>query len=185
MNRVVTSREAILQVCRAMVSENGLQSINMRAVARRCSTALGSLYNYFPSKEELMAAAIESVWQDIFHRSSTCRMDMAFIDYVVWIFESVKQGAQQYPNFFTAHSISFASDEKCKARQIMTQYFQHMRSGMLEVLDDDENVRSDAFSDKFTRSDLVDFTLSSLLYGLAWQKDSCCVLTEMIRRSIY
>ena len=67
INKVVTSEEAILQACRQMVSEEGIQAINMRAVARRCDVALGSLYNYFSSKEELVTSTIESVWRDIFH----------------------------------------------------------------------------------------------------------------------
>ena len=43
INKVVTSEEAILQTCRQMVSEEGIQAINMRAVARRCDVARGSL----------------------------------------------------------------------------------------------------------------------------------------------
>ncbi|MEY8295844.1 MAG: TetR/AcrR family transcriptional regulator [Emergencia timonensis] len=184
INKVVTSEEAILQTCRQMVSEEGIQAINMRAVARRCDVALGSLYNYFSSKEELVTSTIESVWRDIFHTEGKCRTDMPFPDYVNWIYKSVKKGTEQYPNFFTAHSISFASNGISRAKRMMEQYFSHMRAGLLQVLEDDKNVRRDAFSDTFTRSDFADFVQRSLLSALAEQKD-CSVLTEMIRRSIY
>lgn len=66
INTVVTSREAILAACREMVAEQGLGAIGMRAVAARCGVAVGSLYNYFPSKDALLAAAVESVWEEIF-----------------------------------------------------------------------------------------------------------------------
>ena len=91
-----------------MVAEKGLASVNMRSVAEACHVALGSLYNYFSSKEELILAALGSVWQDIFH-TEPCREGLSFPEYVRWIFERVQSGMRAYPNFFTAHSISFAS----------------------------------------------------------------------------
>ncbi|MGM2743209.1 TetR/AcrR family transcriptional regulator, partial [Bacillus cereus group sp. Bce013] len=60
MNTPVTSREAILATCRNLVSENGITSINMRSVAQVCQVALGSIYYYFPSKNNLLIATIES-----------------------------------------------------------------------------------------------------------------------------
>ena len=51
MNTIVTSKEAILAECRAIVMEKGISSINMRSVAAACGVAVGSLYNYFPSKD--------------------------------------------------------------------------------------------------------------------------------------
>ena len=47
LNMAVTSREEILAVCREIVAEEGLSSVNMRLVASRCNIALGSVYNYF------------------------------------------------------------------------------------------------------------------------------------------
>lgn len=47
MNTIVTSKEAILAECRAIVMEKGISSINMRSVAAACGVAVGSLYNYF------------------------------------------------------------------------------------------------------------------------------------------
>lgn len=185
MNTIVTSKEAILRVCRELVSENGLLALNMRTVAQRCNVALGSLYNYFPSKNDLTLAAIESVWQDIFHMDHSCRIGDTFPDYVQWIFESVQTGMTEYPNFFTAHSISFASNEKDKARQTMEHYFQHMKIGMCHALESDIHIRSDAFDATFTQTDFVDFTLSGLLSLLMQHRSNCSVLLEIIRRTIY
>ena len=78
MNTAVTSREAILTVCREMVSRQGLDSLNMRSVARACQVALGSLYNYFPSKDDLLLATVESVWQDIFHMDGLPDQNLSF-----------------------------------------------------------------------------------------------------------
>ena len=185
INTVVTSKEAILNACRTIVSEQGLAALNMRAVAQRCGIALGSLYNYFSSKEELMTAAIENVWQDIFHMEHTCQRQLPFPDYVRWIFESVGKGTVLYPNFFTAHSLMLASNSKSKAREMMDRYFSHIKKGMLESLCSDPAIRKDAFSDNFRPEAFIDFILKSLVALLLQQQPDCNILIEIIRRTVY
>ena len=184
VNTVVTSKEAIMKTCRDMVSERGLSALDMRSVAKACHVALGSLYNYFPSKDALVTATIESVWQDIFNMEQCCEQK-PFPEYVRWIFDSVRQGTREYPHFFTAHSISVASSAKEQARKTMEQYFSHMKAGMAQSLRADPAVRRDAFSASFSESDLIDFVLSNLLTLLARQEDDCEVLLEVIRRVLY
>ncbi|MEG2176343.1 MAG: TetR/AcrR family transcriptional regulator [Oscillibacter sp.] len=185
MNTVVTSREAILKICRELVSQQGLAALNMREVAQECHVALGSLYNYFPSKNELLLATIESVWQDIFHLDQPCGTALSFPAEVRRVFDSLQTGMVAYPNFFTAHSIGFASGDKGRARQTMEQYFHHMKGGLLEALQRDPAVRRDAFDQNLTPSEFVEFVLSGLLSLLMQRKRSCAVLLEIIRRSLY
>lgn len=167
------------------MSETGLSSLNMRAVAEACHVALGSLYNYFPSKDDLMIATIESVWQHIFHMEQPCEAYLPFPEYISSLFVRVRQGMNEFPNFFTAHSVSFASSGKNKARKTMTHYFSHMKTGMAEALRTDLSVKKDAFSSDFAQSDFIDFVLANILMLLLEQKESCGVLLEMIRRAVY
>ena len=66
MRNAVISRDEILEASRLMLQEKGWSAIHMRSVAVRCGVSVGSLYNYFPSKTELVAATVESVWQELF-----------------------------------------------------------------------------------------------------------------------
>lgn len=99
MNHSVTSKEAILRNCRQLVSEQGLSSLNMRLVAKSCKVALGSLYYYFPSKNDLLIATIESVWEDIFYLKDTSVSHSCFTEYIDQIFNNIQSGIQKYPNF--------------------------------------------------------------------------------------
>ena len=67
MNKTVTSKEEILDKSREIIAEKGVSAINMRTVATQCGIAVGSLYNYFASKSELMSAAVEAVWLSLIH----------------------------------------------------------------------------------------------------------------------
>ncbi len=185
MNTVVTSREAILQVCRALVSEQGLSALNMREVARRCQVALGSLYNYFPSKNDLTLAVIESVWRDIFAAMPLKNTSLTLPDYTAALFAAVRAGMQTYPHFFTAHSVSVANDNKGPARALMGRYLAAIQAGMAEALAQDAAVNPAAFGPSFTRDDFLGYVRESLLMLLMQQRPDCAVLVEMIRRAIY
>lgn len=185
MNKVVTSREAIVTVCRRMAEGQGLQALNMRSVAEECKVSVGSVYNYFPSKADLIAATVQAVWQNIFHPSRACGVGSSFVECVEWLFSTVRQGAAEYPNFFTAHSMSFASGGKDTGRRVMDRYFGHMKQGLMGALANDPAVRADAFDDSFTQAALVDFVFSSLLSLLLKGESSCWVLCEIVRRTIY
>jgi len=185
INTVVTSKQEILKACREIVSEQGLQAVNMRAVARRCGVALGSLYNYFPGKDALVLETIESVWQDIFHTDRPCAAACSFPDAVGRLFERVRSSMDAYPNFFTAHSLSVASSGKSQGRAMMDACLGHMKSGLAEALRNDPAVRRDCFSGAFCEADFLDFVLSGVLVGLLQQKQDCGVLLEVVRRTVY
>ncbi len=185
MNISITSRESILAVSTRIATEQGLQSINMRSVAAACNVAVGSVYNYFPSKADLIAATIENVWKSVFHLAGNNDDMRDFTEHVKWIFESVRKGSDKYPSFFTLHSMSFADVEKTKGRQVMNQYFYHIKSSLLETLQKDNKVRTDAFRDDFPPEPFVDFVFSILITLLMKNETTCELLLEMIRRCIY
>ncbi|MCH4207435.1 MAG: TetR/AcrR family transcriptional regulator [Solobacterium sp.] len=185
INKSVTSKEEILNVLRKMVSEQGIGSISMRSVAAECNVALGSLYNYFPSKEALLTETIGSVWQDIFHMEQCSDSPLPFAEYVASIYQRMMEGTNEYPHFFTAHSLSFTSSKKNQARSVMDETLKHMTNGMKQSLDRDPSVRADAFGSSLSESDFLDFVLSTLVSDLLAQKKDCQVLIEIIRRTIY
>lgn len=185
MNTIITSKEAILDVCRGMVASDGLSAINMRAVAKACDVALGTIYYYFPSKDDLLIATIESVWQHIFSVEHLDATQLAFPDYIARWFQGFLRGMEDYPNFFTMHSLSFAGTEQTKARQTMHTHLEKLRQDMLLCLQSDPKVKDSRFSTSFSQTDFVNFVMSHLMVTLVQQKKDCKTLLEVIRRTIY
>ena len=141
------SREEILKHCREIVQHKGLSALNMRTVAEACGMGLGSLYYYFPSKNALVIATIESVWSDLFRLEDSQLEESSFPEYVRRCFERLHQGIQTYPNFFTIHSVSVSEDGRSEARETMMRYLDRILSSFRTVLIHDPLVRSDAFDE--------------------------------------
>lgn len=54
--------DRILEKSRNILFEKGFQKMNMRSVAEQCNVAVGTLYNYYPSKEMLASAIMFRDW---------------------------------------------------------------------------------------------------------------------------
>jgi AcrR family transcriptional regulator len=59
--RLAQRREAIVAAARALAAEGGMAAVQIAPVAARAGIAAGTVYRYFPSKSELVAAVIEAV----------------------------------------------------------------------------------------------------------------------------
>ena len=184
MNPGATSKDAIMQVCRRMAAQEGLSALSMRAVARECGVALGTLYNYYADKDALLIAAVESIWREIFHMEGNEMTACPFPERIAYLFDCIQRGADRYPGFLRAHSAVLAGARRGEARRAMEACFAHMKAGLLAGLDADPAVSPAAFSEAFTPSGLVDFALDHLLLLLMKGEGDCAFLTEMLRRAI-
>jgi len=185
MNSHHVSKEAILSVGKEIVSQSGINALNMRNIAQRCNISVGSVYNYFPSKGDLIIATIESVWQEIIYDSQNDHEKLGFTETIYVIFENIQKGSQKYSSFFSVHPLSLANMQKKQGREVMHQYFMYMKKGLLTALEQDTKVREEVFSDAFTKSAFVDFIFSNILTLLMNEKTSCEYLLEIVRQILY
>src|ERR1700758_1264424 len=56
--RLAERQEAIIAAARALAAEGGMAAVQMAPVAARAGIAAGTVYRYFPSKTELVAAVM-------------------------------------------------------------------------------------------------------------------------------
>jgi AcrR family transcriptional regulator len=59
--RLAERREAIVAAARALAAEGGMAAVQIAPVAARAGIAAGTVYRYFPSKTELVAAVMAAV----------------------------------------------------------------------------------------------------------------------------
>ena len=186
INPEITSKEKIMQVCRKIAAEKGLKALNMRTVAGECGIALGTLYNYFADKDELLIATIGSVWQNIFHLppEASGSEPLPFPEYVGRMFRHVQERSREYPGFLAAHSAAIAGSVKERAKEAMELCFGHIRGAFLGALRRDTAVNPGAFAGVLTDEVFVEFVLDNMILLLG-QNKPCEALIAIIRRIIY
>ena len=182
MNKTITSEKDILDISKRIASEKGLQAITMRSVAKECDVAVGSIYNYYASKNDLLIATIASIWQEII-QDNFLQQSSGFTENVQRLFECIQSGSKKYPFFFSLHSMSLA--EKEKGRMAMHQYFQNIKKYLLTSLEEDKNIKKEVFNQSFREEQFIDFVFSNLISLLLHKEQSCDFLITVIQKIIY
>lgn len=185
MKKIIVSQEEILKVSRKIILEKGIKSLSMRQVASECNVALGSIYNYFPSKADLISTAIESIWAEIFEPFNNAEDFDSYTDCVESMFSVILAGNLKYPGFFNIHSLNFSSEAMPKGKKTMEKYFSHLSEKLFAALEKDAYVRSNAFSGALTQETFIEYTFTLLIAILLKQEKNCDSLIAMIKMCIY
>lgn len=185
MNTVVTSKEAILQTSRRLIQEQGWSAVNIRSVAKACDISVGTIYNYFGGKSDLVAATVESVWQDIFHMPEGQEAFGSVTSCIQWAFDRMQRGNALYPGFFSMHAMSFMGEDKSGGQALMARSWRHMQAGFYQVLLRDEGVSPHAFDDRFTAEKFVEILFSLILSALFRNDYDCAGIVAMVERLLY
>ena len=64
MSRIISNlKENAISVAREILLEEGIDGVTMRRIASECHIAVGTMYNYFSSKEYLIGCVVLEDWQ--------------------------------------------------------------------------------------------------------------------------
>lgn len=185
MNTVVTSREEILRASRTLIQQGGCSAVHIRSVADACGVSVGSIYNYFASKSELVGATVESIWCEIFHQPEDETVFQDIQSCILWAYRQMEYGCSQYPGFFSLHSLGFVGEEKSEGRQRMQQTWLHILQGLTSVLQRDPHIRPNAFTDSFPAETFANLIFSLMLSALLRHDYDPTPVLEIVRRTVY
>lgn len=83
-------RESLIAEARKQVLESGYSTLSIRAVAKACGIATGTVYNYFESKEVLVASFMAEDWQEAVNTMKNhCRNETNAINVLSTIHEEL------------------------------------------------------------------------------------------------
>lgn len=185
MNLPTTSKEKIIETCQKMVEEQGITAINMRSVAVACHVSVGAMYNYFPSKSELLCATIESIWKDIFPMPNQLVQSTSFLECLTWLFENIQEGCKKYPEFLSRHALTFATENKELGHKVMDRYFTHVKQGLYDVLEKDQKIKKYVFNDIFDSTLYVDYIFELFLSSISSSRQDAQGILEFVRLYLY
>lgn len=59
---ILDAQDNIILAAKEILKKNGYNALSVRSVANKCNIAVGTIYNYFQNKNQLVAAAILQDW---------------------------------------------------------------------------------------------------------------------------
>ncbi len=172
MNISKSSKETLLQLSKEIVKEEGIGAINMRALAKKSGLSVGALYNYFSSKDELLAQTIASIWTEIFHPTSSTFHYDSFLEAMTALYQHLEASRDLYPNFFTAHALAMTFSNREKGSEMMDHFINHLKQELVRILLADKKVKKELFNDVLTPGKYVDYIFQLFLYGITHQEET-------------
>lgn len=94
------AREQLLKEAKRQLMENGYGATTIRSVAQSCGMATGTVYNYFPSKDMLIATFMMEDWNEAFSSISdkSCSDKESYLEA---IYDSILSFAEKYGRLFS------------------------------------------------------------------------------------
>lgn len=80
-------KTTILNCAKNIAKEQGLHNMNIRTVAKQAGIAIGTIYNYYPTKDSLILAVCENFWKSAFETIDfTVFQTMDFLDALEYLY---------------------------------------------------------------------------------------------------
>ncbi len=144
--------EKLMAECIKQIQEAGYSAMTIRSVAKACGVGIGTVYNYFSSKDELVAAFMLKDWQEsmlaITKASEVLGEPMEFLAYTC---EQLQHYIMRYRNLFQdkAAVLSFSAS--------VGQYHSMLRSQLAAPL---RKFCKDYFQAEFITEALLTWTVA-------------------------
>ncbi len=141
MAHIPNLKEHILDTAKNIAIRKGLSDINVRLIAKESGIAIGTIYNYYPAKGDIIAAVIEDFW-----KTSFSNIDFAVLkqlDYITAL-EKVYYQLLKHLNCFKQNWIVqltlLSATDKSIGRIKEEEYFKKIHSIILIPLEQNENI---------------------------------------------
>lgn len=114
-------RQTLIEKAIELSRTGGLSGLKLRDLARECDIALGTLYNYYPTKDSLVLDVVQQFWQNCFHQKTFPEGNV--LVKLDWLYAMMKQSIDEFSAEFlyAASGLSPAALEEAKTRELRAQ----------------------------------------------------------------
>lgn len=182
---MIITKEKIILECEEIIKLEGICNINIRKVAKKCGVSIGTIYNYFPSKSDLIIELIRKIWSDSLNMSFKDVDNYTFVEYIEKMLVSIKAIDDKYPNFLKEHSIILSNESRIVGKNVMSNYFSHLKLSMKKILLNDKLVKKTLFDDDFTIEVFLDYIFSIFMIVISDSTYDYKLFLKFIEKYLY
>lgn len=120
--RIEDLREKIIAKTREILFSQGLEAVTVRNVSKELSIAPGTIYNYFQSKEVMLASVFLEDWMDLLKETQIkVRECRKAIDVCETVFEMIVSYSRRFSPLWSQSSIEFSEKIRQRHRMLKSQ----------------------------------------------------------------
>ena len=186
--RSVITSEEILEQAYQLACEQGLQSLNIRSIAAACDVSVGTVYNSYASKTELINDVVGMFWQRAFSetmKTLASHEGNDFISFCEALSQSLKSALKEFRKDFLSDLSALSESDRLSAQKREQQSFIHARAGIKQVLLGDPRIKQDQLTGALTPDALAALIWETLIDSARDDMDYDKTLFELLRAALY
>lgn len=114
------AREKILHVSKQKLLSEGYSSLSLRSIAKECSIAVGTIYNYFENKDTLIAHIMIEDWTKALQKMDEgCQNAASVSEGVISIYHAIESFSEIYQDVWNQFSRTGGSADVVSGRHGM------------------------------------------------------------------
>lgn len=176
-----TLRGTLLDFAREIADTEGIEAINIRALAKKANVATGTVYNYFTSKDEILLAITEKYWQQTLLEMKTAVTSGSFCEQLQEIFIFLKEQIQKSAGTLMGSLGNAAAEGYIRMMSMQSE----LETELIRRMEQDNDIPGDIWDETFTQRQFVRFIMMNLMLLLKTQASDINFLIAIIKRSIY
>jgi AcrR family transcriptional regulator len=160
-------KQTILSEAKEIAIKQGITKVDIRSVAKNSGIAIGTVYNYFPSKGDLLVAVIEDFWEGAF----------ADVDWRSFAYEDFYDNLEKIYNILYIYLNKFKENwleelsflktqEKLLGKQKQTEYFKKICNRIKDMMEMDNNIKQYQWTDVISKEKTAEFIFENMIMML-------------------
>ncbi len=188
--RKIVTRDQILDVAYQMAREGGLGALGTRDLASRCDMAVGTLYNHYPDKAELVCDVIGRFWSSalrqtgLLDRSEPGAGPIGTVEYCRRLADGLSQAVASFRDGWLAEISSLDPRTRGRTRAAQRECFSTIVGRIAQVVRQDPLVCPEA-RDALSPDDLARVVWDAIYGELSDPDGSCDTLLDMLSLALY
>lgn len=186
-NRAVISKEEVLDAAYGIAVKDGLGALSIRAVAQACGVAVGTVYNSYPTKSDLVNDVVALFWREAF--ANTMRPedseDADFIAFCRRLAKEMTQALEKFRSDFLHDLSVLGVFDLAAARRREAASFDHVRKGLQHALASDPAIDRSKLVGALAPEPLCDLVWQVMLDAARYRKPFDETLLALIEGAVY
>ena len=174
-------KRTLLACANRIECSEGVNAISMRRLAAEANIAVGTVYHYFESKQEVLLTLTEDYWKDalvqMHEHVSDGRFDVQLREIIAFLRSKMNDCAE-----ILMRSLH---DDEATGRIRMASMQGVLRRSLVERMEQDDAVLESVWSETFTKEAFADFALQNILALLQRKEDDADTFLMIVNRVLY
>ncbi|WP_148410302.1 TetR/AcrR family transcriptional regulator [Murimonas intestini] len=186
MNKNVTSKEELIAAALKIAANEGIHKVSIRNIANECSISTGVIYNYFPTKADLIFSIVSSFWDGVScELSDLSASGGSFIEFTSAYYNIIYKKISAFEQGWLTQMETLPDDDKRRGRELETQCFCYLKSLLADALKLDTSVSRDIWSEEYPMEEFIDFLFWHIMSMLRGRQEDCSFFLKTIKRILY